>query len=55
MYKCRSIFTLGYGYQILRGPIHPLRAEVDPTVRYDPYSAGRNKKNLRLYGGLGYQ
>ncbi len=54
MYKCRSIFTLGYGQQILRGPIHPLRAEIGPTVLYDPYSAGRNKKNLRLYGGLGY-
>ncbi len=54
-YKGRSIFTLGYGHQILSGPVHTLRAEVGPTFRYDQYSAGGNKKNLMLYGGLGYQ
>lgn len=54
-YKGWSILTLGYGHQILGGPVHALRAEIGPTVRYDQYSAGGNKTDLMGYMALSYQ
>jgi hypothetical protein len=34
------VFTAGYGRQIMNGPVHSLRFEFGPGVRYDEYTDG---------------
>lgn len=48
-YHARDIATVGYGRQILSGPIHYLRLEAGPGVRYDEYVDAGHKTQ-----GLGY-
>ena len=48
-YRQRDVATLGYGRQILNGPVHSLRLEFGPGVRYDEYTNGEDKTQ-----GLGY-
>lgn len=48
-YHARDIFTAGYGRQILAGPVHFLRLEAGPGIRYDEYVEGGHKTQ-----GLGY-
>ena len=37
------MFTAGYGRQFLNGPVHSLRFEFGPGVRYDEYTNGDTK------------
>jgi putative salt-induced outer membrane protein len=37
-YRQRDVFTAGYGRQFLNGPVHSLRFEFGPGVRYDEYT-----------------
>ena len=39
-YQQRDVVTAGYGRQILNGPVHSLRFEFGPGVRYDEYTDG---------------
>lgn len=39
-YQQRDVFTAGYGRQIMNGPVHSLRFEFGPGVRYDEYTDG---------------
>ena len=48
-YQARDTFTAGYGRQILAGPVHFLRLEAGPGVRYDKYVDDGHKTQ-----GLGY-
>ncbi|HBI11126.1 MAG TPA: hypothetical protein DDY57_13490 [Franconibacter pulveris] len=48
-YRERDVATLGYGRQLLNGPVHSLRVEFGPGVRYDDYTNGDTKTQ-----GLGY-
>ncbi|BAS41289.1 membrane protein [Klebsiella oxytoca] len=41
-YQQRDVFTAGYGRQIMNGPVHSLRFEFGPGVRYDEYTDGDN-------------
>lgn len=42
-YQQRDVLTAGYGRQILNGPVHSLRFEFGPGVRYDEYTDGDNE------------
>jgi putative salt-induced outer membrane protein len=48
-YSDRDVLTAGYGRQFLNGPVHSLRFEFGPGVRYDKYTDGNTKTT-----GLGY-
>ena len=39
-YQARDVLTAGYGRQFLNGPVHSLRFEFGPGVRYDEYTDG---------------
>ncbi|HDU4013355.1 YdiY family protein [Klebsiella variicola] len=39
-YQQRDVLTAGYGRQILNGPVHSLRFEFGPGVRYDEFTDG---------------
>ncbi|MBT0726527.1 DUF481 domain-containing protein [Rosenbergiella australiborealis] len=54
-YQSRDTAVAGYGRQILDGPVHSLRAEVGPGVRYDGYEEGGHKTTGLAYGALSYQ
>lgn len=54
-YDSRDVLTAGYGRQILSGPIHSLRAEFGPGVRYDDYHDGGHETKALGYGALSYQ
>lgn len=51
----RDVATLGYGNQILSGPIHALRVEAGPSVRYDDYRGGGHKTRAMGYAAASYQ
>ncbi|EXU74067.1 MULTISPECIES: DUF481 domain-containing protein [Erwinia] len=54
-YDGRSILAAGYGRQILNGPVHSLRVEAGPGVRYDDYHDGGHETQALAYGALSYQ
>jgi len=54
-YDGRSILAAGYGRQLLNGPIHSLRLEVGPGVRYDDYRDGGHNTQMLAYGAMSYQ
>ncbi|MBS0876041.1 MULTISPECIES: DUF481 domain-containing protein [unclassified Tatumella] len=54
-YRSRDTLATGYGRQILNGPVHSLRAEFGPGVRYDEYEAGGHTTKALAYGALSYQ
>lgn len=54
-YDSRSVLNAGYGRQILNGPVHSLRIEGGPGVRYDDYREGGHDVQPLAYAGLGYQ
>ena len=54
-YDSRDTMTAGYGRQILNGPVHSLRAELGPGVRYDDYHDGGHQTKALAYGALSYQ
>lgn len=54
-YDSRDTLAAGYGRQILNGPVHSLRVEFGPGVRYDDYSAGGHQTKALAYGSLNYQ
>ncbi|KMV73457.1 DUF481 domain-containing protein [Rosenbergiella epipactidis] len=54
-YDSRDTAVAGYGRQILNGPVHSLRAELGPGVRYDDYHEGGHKTTALAYGALSYQ
>ncbi|PIJ51852.1 hypothetical protein BL250_06180 [Erwinia sp. OLTSP20] len=54
-YDGRTVAAIGYGRQILNGPVHSLRAELGPGVRYDDYREGGHKTQALAYGALTYQ
>ena len=39
-YHERDVLTAGYGRQFMNGPVHSLRFEFGPGVRYDEYTDG---------------
>lgn len=53
-YKSRTSLVMGYGRQILNGPVHSLRAEVGPGVRYDVFREGGHEKKILAFGALSY-
>ncbi|MFS2223687.1 YdiY family protein [Pantoea sp. B65] len=53
-YDGRSIFVAGYGRQILNGPVHSLRVEAGPGVRYDDYHEGGHDTEALAYGAVSY-
>lgn len=53
-YRSRSVATLGYGRQILNGPVHTLRMEAGPGVRHDEFQQGGNQTRALAYGALTY-
>ncbi|CAK9885221.1 MAG: hypothetical protein XXXJIFNMEKO3_01617 [Candidatus Erwinia impunctatus] len=54
-YDGRSILAMGYGRQLLNGPIHSLRVEAGPGVRYDDYHSGGHETQALAYGAVSYQ
>ncbi|EMB4326333.1 DUF481 domain-containing protein [Pluralibacter gergoviae] len=42
-YRQRDVFTAGYGHQYWNGPVHSLRFEFGPGVRYDEHTNGNTK------------
>lgn len=54
-YDGRSILAAGYGRQILNGPVHSLRLEAGPGVRYDDYHDGGHETQALAYGAASYQ
>lgn len=54
-YDGRTTVTAGYGRQILNGPVHSLRMELGPGVRYDDYHQGGDDTTALAYGALSYQ
>ena len=42
-YRQRDVVTAGYGRQFLNGPVHSLRFEFGPGVRYDEYTNGEDE------------
>lgn len=54
-YDGRSILAAGYGRQLLNGPVHSLRVEAGPGVRYDDYHEGGHETQALAYGALSYQ
>ncbi|ORM67454.1 DUF481 domain-containing protein [Pantoea rwandensis] len=54
-YDSRDVATAGYGRQILNGPVHSLRAEFGPGVRYDDFHAGGHETKALGYGAVSYQ
>ncbi len=54
-YRSRDTLATGYGRQILNGPVHSLRAEFGPGVRYDDYQDGGHATKALAYGALSYQ
>ncbi|AMO49134.1 putative salt-induced outer membrane protein [Kosakonia oryzendophytica] len=53
-YRDRDVFTAGYGRQILNGPVHSLRFEFGPGVRYDKYTDGDTKTTALGYASGTY-
>lgn len=53
-YDGRSILAAGYGRQLLNGPVHSLRIEAGPGVRYDDYHDGGHETQALAYGALSY-
>lgn len=53
-YDGRSVLAAGYGRQILNGPIHSLRIEAGPGVRYDDYHEGGHETQALAYGAFSY-
>ncbi|MBP2171192.1 putative salt-induced outer membrane protein [Erwinia toletana] len=53
-YDGRSILAAGYGRQILNGPVHSLRVEAGPGVRYDDYHEGGHDTQPLAYGAVSY-
>ena len=53
-YRERDVGTLGYGRQILNGPVHSLRFEFGPGVRYDKYTNGDTKTQALGYASGTY-
>ncbi len=54
-YDGRSIFVAGYGRQVLNGPVHSLRIEAGPGIRYDDFHDGGDQTQGLAYGALSYQ
>lgn len=54
-YDSRDVLTAGYGRQILNGPVHSLRMEFGPGVRYDDFHDGGDETKALGYGALSYQ
>lgn len=52
-YQQRDYLTAGYGRQIMNGPIHSLRLEFGPGIRYDEYinNEGHNTQALGYGSG----
>jgi putative salt-induced outer membrane protein len=48
-YQARDVLTAGYGRQFLSGPVHSLRVEFGPGVRYDEYADGGHKTQALGY------
>ncbi|GAB80256.1 YdiY family protein [Shimwellia blattae] len=53
-YQARDVFTAGYGRQIWNGPVHSLRVEFGPGVRYDEYTEGGDKTQALGYAAGSY-
>jgi Putative salt-induced outer membrane protein len=53
-YRQRDVFTAGYGRQIYNGPVHSLRFEFGPGVRYDEYTDGETKTQPLGYASATY-
>ena len=56
-YHARDTATVGYGRQLLNGPIHTLNLEAGPGVRHDEFQAGGNETKAIAYasGTYSYQ
>jgi len=54
-YDGRTFLAAGYGRQILSGPVHSLRMEAGPGVRYDDYHDGGHNTTALAYGALSYR
>nr|WP_314421939.1 DUF481 domain-containing protein [uncultured Erwinia sp.] len=54
-YDGRSILAAGYGRQLLNGPVHSLRLEAGPGVRYDDFHEGGHETQALAYGAMSYQ
>ncbi|ADO48341.1 DUF481 domain-containing protein [[Enterobacter] lignolyticus] len=48
-YHERDVFTAGYGRQIFNGPVHSLRFEFGPGVRYDEFTDGETQTQALGY------
>lgn len=53
-YRSRNTLTVGYGRQVLKGPIHNLRLEAGPGVRHDEYYGGSRSTRVLAYGAVSY-
>ncbi len=53
-YHARDVLTAGYGRQFLNGPVHSLRFEFGPGVRYDKYTDGDTKTTALGYASGSY-
>lgn len=53
-YDSRSTLTVGYGRQVLNGPVHDLRLEFGPGVRHDEYHNGGRSTKALAYGAANY-
>ncbi|WP_312204651.1 DUF481 domain-containing protein [Mixta calida] len=54
-YDSRDVLAAGYGRQVLNGPVHSLRVEFGPGVRYDDFHDGGHETQGLGYGALSYQ
>lgn len=53
-YRNRDTAVAGYGRQFASGPVHTLRVEAGPGVRYDQYTEGGETTRALAYGALSY-
>ncbi|ROP62425.1 putative salt-induced outer membrane protein [Enterobacter sp. BIGb0383] len=53
-YHQRDVGTVGYGRQFLNGPVHSLRFEFGPGVRYDEYTDGDTNTQILGYASGAY-
>nr|WP_313569254.1 DUF481 domain-containing protein [Pantoea dispersa] len=53
-YRGRETGIIGYGRQVLGGPIHNLRLEAGPGVRHDQFTDGNDITNALAYSALSY-
>lgn len=54
-FDSKDVFAVGYGRQIFDGPIHSLKVEAGPSVRYEHFTSGGHEITGLGYIGANYE